>query len=539
MRAARNESVGFQVLLRARRGDLERITCEVSDLRPASKGAEPISRDNIELLREWYVQVATPSLTNNIPGLGPGEYPDPLVPLSAAKGGAPFSLRNGARETLFVDIHVPPATVPGQYRGTLAIRADGKPAGFLTLNLKVWRFTLPEQTHFQNTFAYSPEFLRWGFRNPPQADLLQIEDNLQQTAQRHRMNVVSDTQGRKTSEQWRAWDDRYGKYLDGSAFTGSPGKGVGRYGWRIGFDVAQDDQSLRRDIEAAAAHLRQKGWLDHFFTTGFDEPKPDKYPLVRKLGLQVRQATGGQLKHFLPGAAPNEAFQGYVDIWDGVWTQKDLPVLADRREAGQRIWYCGGLGAPANPVIDSIAYGARAWAWVAWKYGFEGFEMWHAIYWADKFNQPDQERKQFLADLDREPGPLLNVWKNPAPLTFDEGRKRGHAEKGDIRQNGGAVFFYPGYDVGLPKEVVSCLRAKDFRRGAQDYEYLWLLQQAGEDKLIEKAVSRIYVPEAITMVRGGSPKVPTGDLGVPTDEKTWEAVRLMLGERLDELASKR
>ncbi len=77
---------------------------------------------------------------------------------------------------------------------------------------------------------------------------------------------------------------------------------------------------------------------------------------------------------------------------------------------------------------------------------------------------------------------------------------------------------------------------KDFRRGVQDYEYLWLLKQFGQKDLIGQVLDRIYNPDAITIVRGGSPKIATGDLGVTTDEATWETVHIAMGERLDQAA---
>ena len=89
LHAARNEFVAFQVLLRSEGDDLKRVTCEVSDLRPDGAEGKPITRDNIDLYRAWYVQVVRPSYTGDIPGLGPGEYPDPLVPLSAPKSKTP------------------------------------------------------------------------------------------------------------------------------------------------------------------------------------------------------------------------------------------------------------------------------------------------------------------------------------------------------------------------------------------------------------------------------------------------------------------
>ncbi len=91
--------------------------------------------------------------------------------------------------------------------------------------------------------------------------------------------------------------------------------------------------------------------------------------------------------------------------------------------------------------------------------------MWHAVYWVDKFNLSDKDRSRIIAEMNHDAEPYINVWKNPAPLTFDEARKRGEPYKDDIRQNGGAVFFYPGYDIGRTRQVVPCLRLKDFRRG--------------------------------------------------------------------------
>ncbi len=207
IRAGRNEFVGLQILMQRAGESLEQVTCDASDLRPESGAADPISRDNIDLYRAWYVQVTTPSYTGDIPGLGPGEYPDPLVPLSAPKYGMPFDLRKDRTELLWVDVFVPPGTAPGPYRGTLTIRAADRPVATLVLRLRVWHFTLPEETHFKSTFAYSPEFLRWGFRNPPEADLVQIDDSLHQVAHRHRANILGYLSAR-TPEQWRSWLER-------------------------------------------------------------------------------------------------------------------------------------------------------------------------------------------------------------------------------------------------------------------------------------------------------------------------------------------
>ena len=108
--------------------------------------------------------------------------------------------------------------------------------------------------------------------------------------------------------------------------------------------------------------------------------------------------------------------------------------------------------------------------------------MWHAVYWVDKFNLPSAQRH----DVDSHPEKYLNVWKNPATRTFDEGRKRGG------KQRWGKENLYSskrqhepllsGYDIGLSKQMHREHQRPSYRRGAQDYEYLWLLNKVRREK---------------------------------------------------------
>ncbi len=530
--AARNETLGFELLLRPASGNHRTSAVTVSADSFIGPNGARIEKSNFELLRAWFVRVQEPSYTGGIRGLGPGEYPDPLVPLDSPVYGMPFDVERP--EMLFIDIRVPPATPAGEYKSEITILSGSEIVERLPIRLQVWNFALPEETHFRNWFAYEPEFVRWGFRNPSPQRFAAIEEQLFRLAWRHRANLVPYTTLKPSAAEWDAWGKTYAKYLDGDIYKDSPGKSLGNYFWRLGFDPAEPKASLRPKLKLAADWLEKRGWLEKFVLVCFDEPKPQQYEAVKDAGEIARDATNGRLKHFLPGAQPAPAFRDYVDVWDGVWVAEDLEALAQRRSAGQQIWFCGGLGAPPNPVIDSLPYSARAWAWVGWKYAFAGFEMWQSCYWIDKYNTPRGQR----GEIDRDPESRMNVWKNPAPLTFDESRKRdGRRREDDILQNGGGVFFYPGVEMGLAEQSIVSLRLKDFRRGVQDYEYLYLLRKQGETKLIEEALRAIYNPAAITLRRGGSPEVSTGDLGVTMDEAVWEGTRRKMGEFLSREAN--
>jgi len=72
----------------------------------------------------------------------------------------------------------------------------------------------------------------------------------------------------------------------------------------------------------------------------------------------------------------------------------------------------------------------------------------------------------------------------------------------EILINGDSTFFYPGQDHLFPKESreltgpLSSIRAKNWRRGAQDFEYLWLAEKMGLKSQADAIVNEC-VPVAV------------------------------------------
>jgi len=75
-------------------------------------------------------------------------------------------------------------------------------------------------------------------------------------------------------------------------------------------------------------------------------------------------------------------------------------------------------------------------------------------------------------------------------MNFDESRKKGYPMGDAIRINGDGLLYYPGHDIGFDGPVAS-YALKSLRRGAQDYEYLWLLKQAGKEKEADAIVDTV------------------------------------------------
>jgi len=102
---------------------------------------------------------------------------------------------------------------------------------------------------------------------------------------------------------------------------------------------------------------------------------------------------------------------------------------------------------------------------VVWKYKLDQYFYWSTTFWR-----------------------RLDVFENP--LTYEE------------RINGDGTFLYPGQDNLFPEQSrnlsgpLSSIRAKNWRRGAQDYEYLWLAKKAGRDAELERIVNAC-IPTAL------------------------------------------
>jgi len=250
---ARNEVVAFQIILESDAQGARAINVEISDLSneaaiiPGSGtgSADPFDYrgKHIELFTAHYINIPEPSVggsawaplakpeTNYI-----GWVPDALIPLVApvGLGGAPFDISANQNQSIWVDIWIPRTAEEGQYSGTVSLSAGEDAILTLPLEIMVYDFQLPDETHLINMFGLSQAHLTRRFSLQAEtAEFYELETKFHQMAHRHRMDLVRPVH---TMGHMKSF---HKKYLIGELYTESynydgPGYAVGNNTFSIG-----------------------------------------------------------------------------------------------------------------------------------------------------------------------------------------------------------------------------------------------------------------------------------------------------------------
>ena len=253
LKAARNETVAFQIVIERTGAKLTNVNVALADL--AGPAGARIPLGNIDMFREWYVHVENPSKQSYM--LGTGWYPDGLLPCLRWSGNlyphtyvmpfdVPDPLNNVGKEqtsqALWVDIYIPKSSQdapPGKYTAPIAVSSDqGRTE--LSLELQVWDFDLPEESHLKPSIYTDTEINTLAE---------ELESKYYQLARKHRLSIkpmgyapAVQVSGTNVEIDWRQYDARLSKYFDGSAFTeqygySGPGYGVPTEYIQLPFDA--------------------------------------------------------------------------------------------------------------------------------------------------------------------------------------------------------------------------------------------------------------------------------------------------------------
>jgi hypothetical protein len=449
----------------------------------------------VELFTEHYLNMIkrSPPLWFFSESAAPSAYytgwvPDCLIPFSApsGKGGAPFSIGGNKNQGVWVDILIPENTSAGTYTGNAIITMGDKVFKKIPISLKVYDFALSDSTHIKNMFGYYPAALAQRHGVPEGSDeYFDLEVKYQQMAHRHRFDLVTGVANLDDMTKY------YKKYYTGEIYTtekgyAGPGENTGNKTFSIGYggDLPSEYGKNINSMTKSGWWAGSDAWENWFIQNapGVERHKylfPDEPDFK---GPEGAKGTGSmdtirmQAKwtHSNPGTGKNiptlvtntikPVLKGYVDFWSissEEFTQNITPEdVTSERAQGHKLGIYNGYRPGMGAVVsDADAIEFRVMPWVVWKYKLDQYFYWSTTFWRD-----------------------LNVFVNP--LTYED------------RINGDGTFLYPGQDNIFPEEnrnlagPFSSIRAKNWRRGAQDYEYLWLMKKAGLETELNSIVNK-------------------------------------------------
>ena len=488
--AGRNEFEPFQIVLRADSRNVENVDVQISDLLGPS--GHSIQNGNITIYLERYVKV---QVASSVDGEA-GEWPDPLIPRVDRYSGErrnafPFTVNRGRNQPLWIEIFVPPNTVPGTYSGRAIVTSPGLPEITVPITLRVWNFSLPSSSTLKSSFGLSgiTALKQHRGRYTTDNDLDSITYQYAKAALWHRVSIHGGAMAAPPFSangriDWARYDREVGPFLDGTVFAeneplfGARASSVDLRTHR-GADSDEKKVSYWREW---VKHFSEKGWLDRLFYYVWDEPPSQSFPEVAARASVARRVDA-RIRNLVT-ASFDESLKDVVDVWVPLincldakpeypdYCERTVPRDAYRAELrqGKSLWWyqsCASHGCKLSRgeyfrgwpsyVVDVAPMANRIMPWLAWKYKVEG-ELYFSM--NEAFSQ------------DRDPWEHIYMFGG----------------------NGDGTLFYPGRPrhIGGTTDIpIESIRLKLIREGLEDYEYLALLADRGLLDAADGAVTRM------------------------------------------------
>jgi len=490
---AGNEHVPFQVVISTdvppgwRPKAPDGFFVKASELKSAEGNVIPQNRVNLFLVH--YIQIYAVSS----PIGATGYWPDALAPLKE-----PFSMQAQyavvGNRPVWVDVFIPSGTPKGTYRGTVTVTRFDKVIEKLDVEVEVYGFSLPEETHLITYVNISKgEIARFYNKPVSSPEIDQLSMSYFEFLSEHRMEtwfndpLVPELIVKGENVEVKFNDERYAYYLNKLKLK------------RVILETVphQLEQNIRAEpfspvynkmvksyLKAVESYFRKNGWLNKLvFNSPVDEPNTKKdYEETRKYAELVHEAVPGV--HFLATESPVPdnpewgTLRGYVDDFCVHGNSLNDPEVKkalkeEQAKGGEATWYisCDQAYPQPNYFIDAPVLDPVMVPWITARYKMNGILYWAANFW----NQT--------------PDPWLD------PVTFISG----FACSGGYVLNGEGSLIYPGNhtkrytgqpDVNGP---VSSIRFEMLREGIEDYEYLWMLKEKGAGDFAEDIIRDMVI----------------------------------------------
>jgi len=531
--AARGEYEAAQLILRpARDGSLLAVNSG-----PFKKDSGELGAITITVNAVAYVPV-----TQATDAVGaPDWYPDPLPPLTL-----PLDLRAGLNQPLWITFLVPRDVEPGDYHSDLSLETSFG-AVSVPLQVHVYDFALPVETHLKSAVGLEAGTINRFHRLTDRKQQEEVYDRYLQNFAEHRISPDSwhtyapikvqfegEGTNRHPTVDFTQFDLAATKWLDQYHFNTFkvPLVGMGHLSSRqpstgqlAGFKEGTTEYArvLREYLSQVEEHLRERGWLDEAYAYWIDEPAPQHYDFV-VAGMEHLKAAAPGIRRMLT-VTPDAKLIGHVDIWCGMTFKWTVAQMAERRTAGEEVWWyiCTVPKAPyVTEFIDHPGTELRLWPWQSWQFGVSGILVWSAVYWTSPLAYP--------------PPTMQDPWADPMSYMSGSGLAPGFA---GVWGNGDGRFVYPprgGANTNAGPRLdgpVNSVRWENLRDGMEDYEYFWLLKQGVERAAAAGADSGLLTEARLLLVV--PPEVSQDLTHFTTDPRPMLAHRNRIARMIEQL----
>ncbi len=468
--AARAEYESAQIIMTAGT-DIGEYDVKLSDL---ICGDKVYSAKNITLYNQKYITLNR--ITNGQSTAPTGDYPDALVPFSAAKRAKENKIAKGKNQGLWFEFYIPKETVAGTYTGSVEITYDSK-SKTIPVSLTVRDITVSETTHSKSYFSVDAA---WGV----------AFGELDSSVEVVRKYNTALSEYRLCGGQWpvgvtKDWIAEFGKNENDIdtwisyvwEFIKEPRNSTLALPYRYLVDHTGEniDEKILTDTVVAFSekcieeNVNLADKLIGYYTM-IDEP--DMYgsaehvkavmdrvnAAIEKAAQIIENGEGNaelraeiaesvrNIESVVPVGKYNEAMAESIDTWCPGTVNYDMESERLRFETDREKWWytCVGPVYPyANYLIETSAFTPRIFDWQAEKYGITG-----NLYWAGNYYKSDTAG--YLEDY------------------YQTGIRT-------VGMNGEGFLFYPAKPYGLEKPVGS-IRLQAARDGIEDKEILLALR---------------------------------------------------------------
>jgi hypothetical protein len=548
---ARGETACFQLGIEGGEGGLARVDVKPTALRSAR---HELPADTIRLFKVYYTQITDRgSGPTNSPTMGQGWYPDALVPWSVGDtdayggyDGPPFAVKPGEIQGVWLDLAIPYGTPAGEYVGALTVTAEGAETA-LSLVVRVRDFDIPRKLHNLFFINFSVDDLSQAGGYWLKGDkLTRYEDEVYRGARAHRFTAsnmynaelptVDETpDGQIRRVDWSRYDAHFDKVLSPKQNLFGPGEEPIEI-WKLplgpgirSLKCPKSDKAWEPMIAEIKKHWQEKLWdLSRAYVYLADEPDKEFANKLNELARRIKESPGPNLHRQIAVytilGRDWDKQQWVFDLWKDnldMWMVAGDYYNVKRMDALPRGtlkgMYQGAEPFQGNETLDADGIAFRTWSWVAWQYRLD-YECYYSMGGGHHRAEPVpgspnkfREVKKRSFDCD--------IWDYPRNRTWAVSQ---------------AVFIYPGKKVGLDLPIWN-IRTKQIRRGQTDFEYFWLLRQAGQEALAD-SLCRGVLNVALSEAASRAEAYGAGKWSHNPDD--WDAAVEKAGDKLEELRAK-